>query len=153
MEELNKEDKLNDNVEVARLFLNVVGLFKHKIFKIFEDTGITALQGMTMGVLNREKRMKMTELSTKLNLPNSTVSGIVDKLEKQGIVERERSIEDRRVVYVNISPKFNEMHGDIHKLIQENTANIMKKGTPEEISKIVEGLNTLKRLLGEQKNN
>ncbi|GCD09697.1 MarR family winged helix-turn-helix transcriptional regulator [Clostridium tagluense] len=150
MEELNKDNQLKDNVEVARLFLQVLGLFKHKVIKIFEDTGVTGLQAMTMGIIHKEKRMKMTELSRKLTLSNSTVSGIVDRLEKQGIVERERSCEDRRVVYVKISPKFNETHEDIHKLIQENTVNIMKKGTPEEINGIVDSLTTLKRLLGEQ---
>lgn len=151
MEELNKKNGLDDSLEVTRLFFNVLGLFKHSTYKIFEDTGITAPQAMAMGILSKEKRMKITELSNKLSLSNSTVSGIVDRLEKQGMVERERSKEDRRVVYVNICPKFNEAHGDIHKLIQENTANIMKKGTAEEISKIVDGLTILKSLLGTQK--
>jgi DNA-binding MarR family transcriptional regulator len=152
LDEINKNNQLNDNVEVARLFLKVLGLFKHNIINIFEDTGITPLQAMTMGILSKGKKMKMTELSSKLSLSNSTVSGIVDRLEKQGMVERERSCEDRRVVYVIISPKFNEVHGDVHKLIQENAANIMKKGTPEEINGIVEGLNTLKRILeGQEK--
>jgi len=147
MEEVDKKDEVDDNVEVSRLFLQVMGLFKHSMIKIFEDTGITAPQAMAMGILSKEKRIKMTELSSKLSLSNSTVSGIVDRLEKQGMVERDRSKEDRRVVYVNICPKFNDIHADFHKLIRENTANIIKKGTPEEIIKIVEGLNTLKRLL------
>jgi MarR family transcriptional regulator, organic hydroperoxide resistance regulator len=147
MEGLDKNDNVIDNDEVSRLFLQVMGLFKHSIIKIFEDTGITAPQGMVMGILSKEKRMKITELSSKLCLSNSTVSGIVDRLESQGMVVRERSKEDRRVVYVSICPKFNEIHGNIHKLIQENTANIIKKGTPEEIIKIVEGLTILKGLL------
>ena len=35
--------------------------------------------------------MKITELSNKLCLSNSTVSGIIDRLEKQEMVVRERS--------------------------------------------------------------
>ncbi|MGH4139565.1 MarR family winged helix-turn-helix transcriptional regulator [Clostridium sp.] len=147
MEELNEENKLYDSIEVAKLFLSVMGLFKHNIIKSFEHTGITAPQAMVMGILSKEKKIKISGLSNKLGLSNSTVSGIVDRLEKQGIVERERSREDRRVVYVNICPKFNEVHGDAHKLIRENTANVIKKATPEEISKIVEGLSILKKLL------
>ena len=149
MKESNEKDNLDEHIEVAKLLLSVMGLFKHNIIKSFEDTGITAPQAMVMGILSKEKKMKITELSNKLGLSNSTVSGIIDRLEKQGIVERERSCEDRRVVYVNICPKFNEIHGDAHKLIRENTANVMKKATPEEISKIVEGLSILKKLLVE----
>ena len=150
MEELDKKDKANDNVEVARLFLQVMGLFKHSMIKIFEDIGITAPQAMVMGILSKEKRIKMTELSSKLCLSNSTVSGIVDRLEKQGMVERDRSKDDRRVVYVNICPEFNEIHADFHKLIRGNTENIIKKGTTEEIDKVVEGLNILKKFLKEK---
>ncbi len=150
MEELDKKNNENDNVEVARLFLQVMGLFKHSMIKIFEATGITAPQAMTMGILSKEKRIKMTDLSKKLSLSNSTVSGIVDRLEKQGMVERDRSKEDRRVVYVSICPKFNDIHGEYHKLIRENTENIIKKGTTEEIDKIVEGLTILKKFLIEK---
>ncbi|MGV8982955.1 MarR family winged helix-turn-helix transcriptional regulator [Clostridium sp.] len=149
MQELNEENKSYDSIEVAKLFLSVMGLFKQNIIKSFEETGITAPQAMLMGILSKEKKMKISELSNKLGLSNSTVSGIVDRLEKQGIVERERSHEDRRVVYVNICTKFNEVHGDAHKLIRENTANVMKKATPEEINKIVEGLSILKKILVE----
>ena len=48
--------------------------------------------------------MKITEFSNQLCLSNSTVSGIIDRLEKQEMVVRERSEEDKRVVYVSISP-------------------------------------------------
>ena len=150
MEELDKKDMANDDVEVARLFLQVMGLFKHSMIKVLEDTGITAPQAMVMGILSKEKRIKMTELSSKLCLSNSTVSGIVDRLEKQGMVERDRSKKDRRVVYVDICPEFNNIHANFHKLVRDNTENIIKKGTTEEMDKIVEGLNILKKLLVEK---
>ena len=150
MEMLEEKKQLNDNIEVARLFLQVLGLFKHSIGNVFEETGITGPQAMVMGILDEQKKMKITELSNKISLSNSTVSGIIDRLEKQGMVERERSKEDRRVVYVSICPKFSAEHKNIHKLIQENTANIIKMDTPEEMDKIFEGLSTLKRILGEQ---
>jgi len=152
MGKLNEKNDPDSNIEVARLFLQVMGLFKHSIIKTFEDTGITAPQAMVMGILSKEKRMKITELSSKISLSNSTVSGIVDRLEKQGMVTRERSNVDRRVVYVNICPKFNDIHGDLHRLIREKTENTMKRGTPEDMNKIVEGLTTLKRLLESKEN-
>ena len=97
-------DDINESTKVANLFQEVMILFKHSMSKAFEDSGITAPQGMVLGILNKEPRIKITELSSKLGLPNSTVSGLVDRLEKQGMVERERSEEDRRVVYVSIFP-------------------------------------------------
>ena len=141
-------ENINDSVKVARLFREVMHLFKQSMGKVFEDIGITAPQGMLIGILSKEKKLKITELSAKLSLSNSTVSGIVDRLEKQGMVERERSEQDKRVVYVSISSGFTEMHRNLHKRIEENIENTINKGTPEELTKIFEGLDALRKLLG-----
>lgn len=135
------------STKVATLFQEVMLLFRQSISKVFEDSGITAPQGMVIGILSKEKTLKITELSSKLSLPNSTVSGIVDRLEKLGMVERIRSEKDRRVVHVSISPKFTEMNQNFHKQLEENIETTMNRGTPEELDKIVEGLNALKKLL------
>ena len=142
-------ENLNESAKVANLFQEVMILFKHRMSKVFEDSGITAPQGMVLGILNKENRIKITELSSKLGLPNSTVSGIVDRLEKQGMVARERSEEDRRVVYVSISPQFKGMHQDFRKNLQLNIESVMKQGTMEDLEDIFKGLDTLKKLLSD----
>ena len=128
----------NDSAKVAKLFREVMHLFKQSMSKVFEDIGITAPQGMVIGILSKEKTLKITELSTKLSLSNSTVSGIVDRLEKQGMVKRKRSEQDKRVVYVS----------NFHQRIEEKIEDAMSKGTPEELAKVFEGLDALKKLLG-----
>ena len=145
-------ENLNDSAKVAKLFQEVMILFKHNMSKVFEDMhqGMTAPQGMVMGILSKEKTMKITELSSKLNLSNSTVSGIIDRLEKQGMVERKRSEEDRRVVHVSIATKFKGLHQNFHKRLEENIGNVLNKGTHEELDRIFEGLDALKKLLGER---
>jgi len=138
-------ESLNDSVKVAKLFQEVMHLFRQIMSKVFEDTGITIPQGMVIGILSKEKSLKLTELSSKLSLSNSTVSGIVDRLEKQGMIKRERSKKDKRVVYVSISADF--MYQDFHKNLEGNLENLINKGTPEELDKIVDGLDTLKKLM------
>lgn len=142
-------ENLNESTKVANLFQEVMILFKQSMSKVFEDSGITPPQGMVLGIISKENRIKITELSGKLSLPNSTVSGIVDRLEKQGMVARERSEEDRRVVYVSISPQFKEMHQHFRKNLQLNIENVMNQGTSEDLNNIFEGLNTLKKLLSD----
>ena len=143
---------LNESAKVAKLFQEVMILFKHSMSKVFEDMheGMTAPQGMVMGILSKEETMKITELSSKLSLSNSTVSGIIDRLEKQGMVERKRSEEDRRVVHVSIAAKFKGLHQNFHKRLEENIGNVLNKGTPEELDTIFEGLDALKKLLSDR---
>ena len=141
-------ENLNDSAKVAKLFREVMHLFKQSMSKVFDDIGITAPQGMVIGILSKEKTLKITELSSKLSLSNSTISGIVDRLEKQGMVERKRSEQDKRVVYVSIASDYKEMHQNFHKRIEEKIEDAMSKGTPEELVKVLEGLGALRKLLG-----
>lgn len=138
-------ENTNDSAKVARLFHEVMHLFRQNMSKVIEEIGITVPQSMVIGILSKEKTLKITDLSAKLSLCNSTVSGIVDRLEKLGMVERKRSDQDKRVVFVSISSEFKEKN--FHKRLEEIIANIMNKGTPEELDKIFEGLDTLKKLL------
>ena len=143
-------DTVNESIEVARLFQEVMHLFKHNMKKLLGDSGMSAPQGMVIGLLSKNKKMKITELSSELCLSNSTVSGIIDRLEAQEMVVRERSKEDKRVVYVSISPNFEDMHKAFHKQMEKNVEKIISQGSPEELRKISEGLDTLKKLLSAQ---
>lgn len=145
-------EKFNESSKVAKLFQEVMILFKHSMSRVIEDMhqGMTAPQGMVMGILSKEKTIKITELSNKLSLSNSTVSGIIDRLEKQGMVVRKRSEEDRRVVHVSMSPNFTGVHQNFHKRLEENIGKVLNKGTPEELEKIYIGLDVLKKLLSDR---
>lgn len=142
-------ENINESVEVARLFQEVMNLFRLNMKKIIEETGMSAPQGMVIGLLHKNKKMKVTELSKHLHLSNSTVSGIIDKLEEQEVVIRERSTDDKRVVYVRISPKFEDIHKDFHKKIEKNIESILNQGSQEDLNKISEGLIIFKKLLSE----
>jgi DNA-binding MarR family transcriptional regulator len=143
-------ETVNESVEVTRLFQEVMQLFKHSMTKVLSETGMSAPQCMVLGLLSKKKKLKITELSNELCLSNSTVSGIIDRLEKQEMVVRERSEEDKRVVYVSISPNFKEMHKNMRKQFEKKLTDIMSKGSAQEIHKIFEGLDTLKNLLSNQ---
>ena len=138
-----------DKTEVGRLLFETGRLMKQYMRKNFEHEGITLPQGSVLGILMKNGEMKITELSNSLTLSNSTVSGIVDRLEKQQLVERRRSEEDRRIVYVKASQKFLEMHMESHKKIERSFEELLDTGTPEEMDKIIDGLNTLKKIISD----
>lgn len=143
-------ETVSKKVEVARLFFEVNKTIKHSMRRRLEDIGITLPQSLVIGALIKFGEMKITELSRKINLSNSTISGIIDRLEKQQLVIRTRSEEDRRIVYVKVTPKFGEIHNGFHKIIEKNFEDLLSAGTPEEIEKIIEGLHVLKKMLNDK---
>ena len=112
-----------------------------------DDVEIPASHWMTMSILDKNGKMKVGDLSSILGLSNSTVSGILDRLEKQGFVERERSTEDRRVVWVKTTQKFKDSLKKHFKEAEKQFENLLSKATEDEIDKVLEGFETLKRIL------
>lgn len=147
-------ESLNRSLEVSKLIKEVLFMVKHGIGKEMENAGlpgITPSQGLMIGLIGKHGKMKVSELSEKLGLNNSTTSGMIDRLEKQGVVERLRSEEDKRVVFIRLSPKLSEMESEIHNKIDGIVEKLIAKGgTEEDYDKIIEGLTILKRLLTEK---
>ncbi|MCP5455071.1 MAG: MarR family transcriptional regulator [Thermotogae bacterium] len=112
----------------------------------FEGKGVTAPQGMIIGNLQRYGQMKISEISEKMALSNSTVSGIIDRLEKQNITERIRSENDRRVVYVKLTEDFRKNSKCSHLEFEKKFEEILNKATDDELEKIREAFEILNRL-------
>ena len=67
--------------------------------------GITGPQLWVLKTINQMGSLPLGELSEGMYLHPSTVSGVVDRLEKKGYVVRNRTDKDRRVVKVGLTPK------------------------------------------------
>jgi MarR family transcriptional regulator, organic hydroperoxide resistance regulator len=57
--------------------------------------------------------LSLSELSDKIRAQNSTVTGIIDRMEREGLVQRVRSTEDRRVVHIRLTEKGSKLAREI----------------------------------------
>lgn len=62
--------------------------------------GLTGPQVSALKVLEAVGDLSLSELSFRMSARNSTITGIVDRMERDGLVVRERSSSDRRVVKI-----------------------------------------------------
>jgi DNA-binding MarR family transcriptional regulator len=67
--------------------------------------GVTATQLSVLKLLHEIGDLSLGKLSREIRAHNSTVTGIVDRMEAAGLVERTRSDEDRRVWLIRLSPR------------------------------------------------
>jgi DNA-binding MarR family transcriptional regulator len=75
--------------------------------------GITAAQLQLLKLLEKQGDLTHSELSERLYLRGSTVSGIIDRLEKRDLVKRSRSKVDRRLVRVGLSDEGTKLLGSV----------------------------------------
>ncbi len=68
-----------------------------------KKTGITGPQLWAIKTISQEAPITVSDIARRMYLHPATVVGILDRLEKQRLVERIRSTEDRRVVKVELT--------------------------------------------------
>jgi DNA-binding MarR family transcriptional regulator len=74
---------------------------------------LTGPQLTVVKMLEQIGDLSLSDLSGRIRAQNSTVTGIIDRMEREGLVTRERSKEDRRVVYIKLTTKGKRLAEDI----------------------------------------
>ena len=69
-----------------------------------DNVRITVPQAGILFLLKGRENRTMSEIGQLLNLDNSTVTGLADRLEKAGFLTRNSNPLDRRSSYLNITP-------------------------------------------------
>lgn len=136
--------------EIIEIFKSVKKSLSCKYEKIAKESGFTAPQLGVIFHLYSMPSITLNELSDHMNLTKSTVSGIVDRLAKQGVVTREIPEDNRRTVKLSISEEFkknNDIYAIRKKFLNEFISNSIKKIDPEEVEKIIYGLRQFSILL------
>ncbi len=146
--------KESNGQAVSKLLRDINSLIQDNFKEHFCELGLTPPQIMVAGVLCNKKSMKISEISEKINLSNSTVSGIVDRLEKVDVVRRVRDAKDRRVVRVELTDEFENINVGFHDKIKSYFEELLSNCNKEECRKIIDGLEMLKEVLeGKNTNN
>lgn len=66
---------------------------------------VTPAQSGILFLLKQKDGLTMTELGKALAIDNATITGLVDRLERDGFVRRNKSASDRRALNVSITPQ------------------------------------------------
>lgn len=82
----------------VRMFLSTVRQEATRI-------GVTEAQLIAMYILYRRPGIGLNELAEGTQLTNSTMSGVVERLVRSGMITRQRSEEDRRLIYLRLTPE------------------------------------------------
>ncbi len=78
-----------------------------------QDYGITVAQSYALLTFPRHESISMSDLSEQMRLAKSTMTRVIDQLVERGLVERETSAEDRRIVQVKLSEKGHTMQREM----------------------------------------
>ena len=101
-------------------------------------------------LLFRQKEVNMSDIAEYIHVPLNTATGIIGRMEKNGLIERTRSAEDKRIVLITFSEKG---RAQFQKLVDEMSYGVKILGelTASEMKLIESLMAKVKKVLKEEK--
>jgi MarR family transcriptional regulator, organic hydroperoxide resistance regulator len=119
--------------------------------KVEKETGLTGPQLWAIKTINENSPINISDLANKLYLHPATVIGIIDRLEKQNFAKRQRSKDDRRVVWIELSEKGNRLLESAPEVAQGLLVSGLEKISATNLTEIDKSMAILVKIFGAQK--
>lgn len=87
--------------------------FSEAFGRKLEGSGITRIQWISMYYINDAEKISQRELSNLMGVKDSSIGRLIDRLERSGLVKRTRSLKDRRVITLTLSPEGKRQFGAV----------------------------------------
>jgi MarR family transcriptional regulator, organic hydroperoxide resistance regulator len=113
----------------------------------YNQWSLTYPQSIVLAILESDGEMPISALAEAAGSANSTISGVVDRLEKMGLVKRVRSEADRRVIYVTTTDKFKNGLQKLTSNASSQFSRALENLSDEEQKTVLQGLKLLNRSL------
>jgi len=92
---------------------------RRRFLAIASEFELSPPQVRALGVLDPDRPVPMSDLAEALHCDNSNVTGIVDRLEDRGLVERRSATHDRRVKMLVVTPRGAEIRDRLAERLEE----------------------------------
>ena len=135
------------NAAISRSYKNTMASFKnvneligviHRYMRRFLESNmkkfeITPPQFEVLMTLWVEDGVVLSELGRRLSRDGPTITGIIDRMEKKKLLVRKRSLRDRRVIQVYLTPMAWEIKENLMKMQSEAARDIAGSFTEEDV--------------------
>jgi len=137
-------------VQIEELLRHVTVIIKKRGRDILSDFAITNPQFNALLVLDNHPDITMGELCDRLYLACSTATDLIDRMEKNGLLERRRDVDDRRVIRLRPTPKAKEVIDRVIQARRRYVKSILTKLEKKDIETLARSLQQLHSLMTEE---
>ncbi|WP_412775049.1 MarR family winged helix-turn-helix transcriptional regulator [Virgibacillus pantothenticus] len=116
----------------------ISGIIKQNGRKILHNYPITSPQFIALQWLLEEGDLTIGELSNRISLAFSTTTDLVDRMEKNELVERVRDSKDRRVVRIHVLEKGKTIIHEVIEKRQHYLGEVLENFSDDQIDQLHE---------------
>ncbi|GBC59188.1 MarR family transcriptional regulator [Desulfonema ishimotonii] len=137
---LKNESVIKEIVGAIRQLYRGVYLDSCKMSRRF---GLTGPQGNVLRTLIQHGPLSSAELSRKLFVTPSNMTGIIDRLENKGLIERVRKQGDRRVILIRLTEKGMQLGNNVPDSIEKKLISGLADLEHEEVGNLLKAINQI----------
>jgi DNA-binding MarR family transcriptional regulator len=141
--ELKKKNPFDSPEQEAVInILRTSDQFSNRLGRLFREYGLTSSQYNILRILRGAgEPLPSLEIASRMIQVVPAITGLIDRLEKQELVQRCRCTEDRRVVYVNVTEKALDILSQLDEPLEKLHRKLigrLKKAELKQLSSLLE---------------
>ena len=94
--------------------------------------GLSQPQFFLLIALYEEDNILITRLAEKVALDKSTLTGILDRLERDGLITRQATPDDRRALYIRLTERSRSLRDDLTSIYNNTNQQFLARLTEHE---------------------
>lgn len=138
---------MNNNKEPEIHLCFKLGKVTRKIYRYCESElapfNITPAQFYALSVLFDQDGIKFKDMALRLSLDRSSLTGILDRMERGGFIERRADPDDRRSILIFLTEKSKTVGPELYTIARGLDQKFKDKVTPEELEILLKVLDQL----------
>lgn len=148
-----KAQHLNRTAEIEQHIVELRNLFVQLFKKMVKSSSATVgipfspSQMRALSAFHEDREYRMGELSKNAQVTMPFMTEMVDRLVQEGMLERLRDTDDRRVVKVKLSERGKDIHRHFREMRAQEMGSIFAKLTIKDQVELLNSLKTMSSIL------
>lgn len=126
--------------------LSFMPLLHKKLFKDFKHCEISKQQMQLLFHIKHENGKPMKYYGNKLMISKPNLTTVVNKLIEEGLIERERDTDDRRIINLTITEKGDHFLTSHREIIKQNMLKRLEVLSDEDINRLNKNFEEMKAI-------
>jgi DNA-binding MarR family transcriptional regulator len=111
------------------------------------ECGLTHAQFDIIATLGNTEGMSYKELGDQTLITKGTLTGVIERLEQKGLVERQRSLDDKRSWFIRLSPQGEQVFRDVFPKVISRGGAVFASYSDEDFAALEKTLSGLKQVI------
>lgn len=107
------------------------------------EFNVTSSQASVLNTLFSSDGISLSDIGKSVHLDKPAITGLADRMEKDGLVERRRTSSDRRIIQLFLTEKGRNLYNTIETIIIEVDQQLVKGIVTQEIETLHEMLQSI----------